>query len=325
MTSGWKGKGFLTRLCIWVVIWALLSAAIAAGLVYLDIADIPVVEDALRKIEMLLHKEHEWTEATCLEPRLCEICGETQGSPLGHVWSPATCTEPERCGICGETGKAAAGHDWIAPTCTEPKTCRICSMTEGSAAGHMWSEATYDLPKTCQACGETDGEPLKPDPIYLVDMDFCDKYGKLWTWSEYPVDYYAHGPSNDSSVYMDMNTPGHITGQVYDHEGNRYTNALWVDLGGPASPYYVSYNLEGNYTTLTFTCGMMEGLENTAYTKYFDIYFDGKLEFTSKTMGKGESSVVYTLDVSGVQVIRIQYPPTKGENSIAAIFDAKLS
>ena len=103
--------------------------------------------------------EHQWTEATCTEPRTCSECGETEGEPLGHKWKKATCTEPKTCSVCGETEGESLGHKWKEATCTEPKTCSVCGETEGEPLGHKWKEATCTEPKTCSVCGATEGEP----------------------------------------------------------------------------------------------------------------------------------------------------------------------
>ena len=71
---------------------------------------------------------HDWAEATCTEPKICKICGKTEGEALGHNYEDmagtarvATCTEPgkeadRRCSRCDEVtdGKTipASGHDW---------------------------------------------------------------------------------------------------------------------------------------------------------------------------------------------------------------------
>ena len=47
--------------------------------------------------------EHQWKEATCTDPKVCELCGETIGEPLGHDWKDATCEAPKTCFVCGET------------------------------------------------------------------------------------------------------------------------------------------------------------------------------------------------------------------------------
>lgn len=80
--------------------------------------------------------EHTWLEATCIEPRTCSECGETEGEALGHNWQDATCAEPKICSRCGET--------------------------DGEPLAHDWREANYQDPSTCTLCGETKGEPLTP-------------------------------------------------------------------------------------------------------------------------------------------------------------------
>ena len=149
---------------------------------------------------------HEWTEATCTEPRTCAGCGETEGEPLGHEWAEATCTEPRTCTRCGETEGEPLGHDWLDATCTEPRTCTRCGETEGEPLGHDvpglscteggtcercgeeieplghdWLDATCTEPRTCARCGETEGEPLghsPADPVTENERDpLCAEEG----------------------------------------------------------------------------------------------------------------------------------------------------
>lgn len=47
--------------------------------------------------------KHEWTDADCINPRLCTRCGEADGEALGHTWSDANYQDPESCTVCGET------------------------------------------------------------------------------------------------------------------------------------------------------------------------------------------------------------------------------
>ena len=34
---------------------------------------------------------HNWNSATCTEAKICKLCGETSGSPLGHTTQTGTC------------------------------------------------------------------------------------------------------------------------------------------------------------------------------------------------------------------------------------------
>ena len=122
---------------------------------------------------------HQWSEADCVSPKKCDLCGETQGKALGHKWEEAKCDSPKTCSVCGETEGAALGHKWDEATCTSPKTCSVCGATEGDALGHKWVEATCDTPKTCSVCGETEGEKLghKVDVWELVKDATCAEEG----------------------------------------------------------------------------------------------------------------------------------------------------
>lgn len=123
------------------------------------------------------HKNHEWSEATCTEPRKCAVGGETEGEPLGHDWAPATCTEPRTCRRCGQTEgePEPAGHDWAPATCTEPETCRRCGKREGEPLGHTPTEADYWNPSVCAVCGEELGPMLTPDFVaYGLDGSFME-------------------------------------------------------------------------------------------------------------------------------------------------------
>lgn len=98
--------------------------------------------------------EHAWEEATCVTPRTCLDCGETEGTELGHTWEEATCDAPRRCKVCWEKDGDPLGHIWSAATCTEAATCMRCGLTEGEALGHDWTEAGTDTPAMCRSCGQ---------------------------------------------------------------------------------------------------------------------------------------------------------------------------
>lgn len=116
---------------------------------------------------------HEWLEATCTEPQVCEKCGETQGEALGHSWLEATCTEPKHCERCGEEQGEPLGHtpdEWVVvtpATCTDPgeqeSTCSVCgeNISEEIAAlnpsGHTLTGTTVSKAATCTEPGEQQG------------------------------------------------------------------------------------------------------------------------------------------------------------------------
>ena len=101
--------------------------------------------------------DHEYKDATCTEPKTCEECGKTKGSPLGHNFVPATCTTPEVCSVCGFVQSSEKGHSWAEATCTAPMTCTVCFVTEGSPLSHRGGVATCLELAVCDVCHEEYG------------------------------------------------------------------------------------------------------------------------------------------------------------------------
>ena len=101
--------------------------------------------------------KHEWKEATCTSPKICSLCEETEGEPLGHSWVDAACAAPKTCSACGET--------------------------EGEALAHTFTGGNYQDPALCTVCG-AEGETLTPDFV---------KYGMEITLEEnVEQDYTSH-------------------------------------------------------------------------------------------------------------------------------------
>ncbi len=121
--------------------------------------------------------EHQWENATCLAPKTCSLCGDTEGELAKHEFTEATCTEPKTCIVCKQTLGKAKGHNLQDATCTSPETCTDCSFTTGEALGHNWEPATYEKPSTCSVCGATSGEKLTPPSEWgfynLDEMDYA--------------------------------------------------------------------------------------------------------------------------------------------------------
>ena len=100
---------------------------------------------------------HKFADATCIEPKTCKVCGETEGKPLGHDWQEADCVNPKICKVCGETEGEPLGHDWREADCVNPKTCKVCGQTEGTSKGH-----SVDIGR-CSECGELVNEGVAKD------------------------------------------------------------------------------------------------------------------------------------------------------------------
>lgn len=275
---------------------------------------------------------HDWMAASCTSPKTCRSCGSTEGSALGHDWVNATCTAPQTCLRCGLTQGIAIGHRWAAATCMEPKTCLTCGAAEGIPGSHSWVEATITAPKTCSVCGLTMGEPsAAPASVFINELPIMDKCGKVWTRSQKEPDSPYSKPSNPS--WSRENVPGHTLGAVKDNKGNEYTYGIHVD-GDNLGPYYISYNLGGKFKTFSGTIAYPGNLISTrdlrGFTKYVVIKGDGK-ELDCFEMNSTWDPIPFTLDVTNVKVLTIEYPDKKPNNTnndepneIATLFDGRL-
>ncbi len=59
---------------------------------------------------------HQFKGATCTEPKICMICGATEGEPK-HRWIAANCMEPKTCIECNKKGDKLAEHIYIDGEC----------------------------------------------------------------------------------------------------------------------------------------------------------------------------------------------------------------
>ncbi len=186
---------------------------------------------------------------------------------------------------------------------------------------HNWIDATYDAPKTCATCGETEGTP-KVRPVYINELDYYDKYGKVYYHDNQTADY------DNNLDWRDLYTPGHIYQAVRDGYGTTFTYGLHMD-GDQRGPYYITYNIDSKYTVFSGWCVLPDYQAGTSdaknYSKYFEIYCDGKCVFTSNTMKDGTSSQYFEIDVTDVDVLTIQYAATTGPNDLAVLCDGMLS
>lgn len=128
--------------------------------------------------------EHIWNEATCTEPKFCDICGKTVGNALEHSWDNGiTIEEPTEesdgeklytCYVCNETMTQIIPnknheHNYtetqvFQATCTEGGyTTYYCLCGENykedyvQAIGHAWKAATCTAAKICTVCEITEG------------------------------------------------------------------------------------------------------------------------------------------------------------------------
>ncbi len=131
-------------------------------------------------------------------------------------------------------------------------------------------------------------------PAYINDLDYFDKNGDIHSNSDYS--------------------------KVADNTGKTYSRAYCVGYRDG----FADYLINENYTNFEGTCGVAYQERTNGDTKFFEVYGDGVLIYTSPVFTSGTMPSTFNVDVTGVKVLRIKYPDGGGYCKIASIFDGKL-
>lgn len=176
---------------------------------------------------------HTWKNATCTSPKICEVCGEKEGTALSHIESnwkidkPATCKEEGKrhieCTACHtilkEESIPTKEHTWVDATCTAPKTCEECGEKEGAAVAHTESNFIIDTVATCTSGGKQHiecticHEVLKEETIPQKDHSWVDA-----TCTE-PKTCSICGKNEGTPMNHDLSNWVVVTEPTYDVEG----------------------------------------------------------------------------------------------------------
>lgn len=124
--------------------------------------------------------------------------------------------------------------------------------------------------------------------------------------------------------YMSINGKLHINEEYKDNTGTVHDHSFYIDAANP-NPYWADYYISGKYKSFSGTVGCSYENRNSKETKYFEIYGDDKLLYTSPEMSAQSIPQSFTVDISGITILRICYPATEGNNKIASIYDGLLS
>ena len=113
--------------------------------------------------------EHSWIEATCESPKICSLCGETEGEISGHDWTESTCISPKTCSLCGKSEGGLSEHTW--KNAVFAKSCDICGIVEGKTVnGINYSKDAFLNSKTYKSIEEILGKNFtKYD--YILDTN----------------------------------------------------------------------------------------------------------------------------------------------------------
>lgn len=133
-------------------------------------------------------------------------------------------------------------------------------------------------------------------PAYINDLDYFNKYGDIYTNRSFD--------------------------RVADNTGKEYGRAYCVD--GWRDAFSAEYLVNGNYTNFEGVCGVAYEERTAEDTKFFEVYGDGVLLYTSPTFTAGSLPTSFNINISNVKILKILYPDTSGSNKIATIFDGKI-
>ena len=216
-----------------------------------------------------------------------------------HLWQPATCTEPETCRICGRTRGAPLGHNWnewvtvTEPTATESglrtRSCRNDpSHTEMEILPPLGGsdvppedpgESTVIVPATPEPTPEPTPVPTEAPAAALTLSELTP----LQSSAKGGFFYYSSGR---------------------DNQGNSYDNAIGGCIADTDN--WVDYPLNGDFKTFSGTVYLNYDFRNeTAQHVKLTVYGDGKLLYTSPVITKGLEPQSFSLDVSGVETLRL--------------------
>lgn len=91
------------------------------------------------------------------------------------------------------------------------------------------------------------------------------------------------------------------------NNGQKYYNLISFEHDDFDEYGYIQYDLEGKYNTLSGTALItLKRAYNSDFNGYFQVYGDGKLIYTSKTMRVGVKPQNFTVDVTGIKKLEIK-------------------
>lgn len=164
---------------------------------------------------------HSWSDANCIAPKTCSLCGKTEGvvSPDAHNWVDATCQTPKTCPDCGATeGNALSTHTF------ESGECKYCGAIELT----LFNYQNY---LNCSAYASGNGS-------------YISNFGYQSAKCEFEVTGNSHYKYKDVKIVVEF--------LAYDKKGYiQYLKNCIKPSEEPAEPYdtgkcYVYLNLAGN-------------------------------------------------------------------------------
>ena len=104
----------------------------------------------------------------------CNVCGATR--TVIHDYSPATCTTPATCSVCGDTEGTYLGHRGGEATCKSAAVCELCSEEYGSIDinNHKTLTVLEYVAPTCTATGLTEGAKCSSCGVVTTEQNVIE-------------------------------------------------------------------------------------------------------------------------------------------------------
>lgn len=178
------------------------------------------------------------------------------------------------------------------------------STAEEDAEANNYESASAVIQKAQEIVGE-DNESLNAAyseyrshlPIYITDMEYM---------------------SCVNNVNHENNLKDNI-GTLY-HNGLNMDDDGWYHSGEGSAEYYI----QGKYQTFSGTVAVPSGNESSDRSAYFEVYGDGTLLYTSPVMENTSFPETFSIDITGVKILKILYPQSNSAGYMATIYDGLL-
>lgn len=184
------------------------------------------------------------------------------------------------------------------------------SKAEENAADNNYEAASAVIQQAIDMIGEENenlnsayNEYRSHLPIYITDMEYMSCVNRIETQEK-----------------------------LKDNIGNTYHNGLFmardISFLGDKGWYgegSADYYLNGKYAIFSGTVAVPTKNENNTRSSYFEVYGDGKLLYTSPVMEKNSFPENFSINITGVQVLKISYPESNENSELATIYDGLLT
>ncbi len=219
--------------------------------------------------------EHQWSEATCVAPKTCGLCGETEGEALGHTprADDGDCTTAITCSACDAVlTEAKTAHEGGEATCSHLAHCSVCNKEYGELLPHAWNAdaATEENDKHCTVCGYVAEEQIGHTHQYEDEWTYDDEghyhaatCEHTYAKKDYATHSYQSNVTDPACTEQGYTTYTCVCGKTYKDDylsakGHDYADTLTYDNGGHWYEATCEHDVKTAYGAHTFESAVTE-------------------------------------------------------------------